>query len=258
MLADLCGNQNIARILIFLLVNERCYGTQLQRLLDIPLTPVQKALQKLEKTGVVTSFFEGKTRLYQLNPAYPLHSELESLIKKAYSLLPMQEKKRYSFVQRKTSEILSGEAAARNCLLAIWQQLGSVTRLSFQARMPYGNKGKGEVLVTRDGPSTLLFQEQGNWRSEEGKLIDFRNVFRWSLDLSACMLSLEHLRHGPNRPVFLFHLIPSGTLLLESKDAHLCGDDTYFGRLYSERGILHLTWRILGPTKNEEIHTFYN
>ena len=60
-----------------------------------PLTPHQKALLRLEKGGVIISFCEGKTRLYRFNPAFPLFHELELLLKKAYHLLPAQEKKGY-------------------------------------------------------------------------------------------------------------------------------------------------------------------
>lgn len=93
MLKSLFGNRNVERILLFLLVNEKCYGTQIQTLLRVPLTPVQKALARLEKEGVVSSRFEGKTRIYRFNPTFPLRFELETLLKKAYTLLPSQEKK---------------------------------------------------------------------------------------------------------------------------------------------------------------------
>ena len=54
---------------------------------------------RLEKGGLITSYYEGKTRLYQFNPAYPLMSELEQLLKKAYTLLPAHEKKDYYVVR---------------------------------------------------------------------------------------------------------------------------------------------------------------
>ncbi len=93
MLEVLFGNQNVQRILIFLFVNERCYGTQLHRAFNAALTPIQKALNRLEKGGAIISYYEGKTRLYQLNPSYPLMEELEKLLKKAYTLLPVHQKK---------------------------------------------------------------------------------------------------------------------------------------------------------------------
>lgn len=93
MLKSLFGNRNVERILLFLFVNERCYGTQLQTLLRVPLTPIQKALLRLEKEGILQSDYEGKTRIYRFHPSCPLRWELEALLKKAYTLLPPQEKK---------------------------------------------------------------------------------------------------------------------------------------------------------------------
>jgi hypothetical protein len=87
-----CGNKNVQKILLFLFVNGKCYGTQLHHLLKSSLTPIQKALLRLEKGGIILSNYEGKTRLYQFNPAYPLLTELEQLLKKAYTLLHLLRK----------------------------------------------------------------------------------------------------------------------------------------------------------------------
>src|ERR1700733_2652226 len=122
MLEVLCGNKNVQRILIFLFVNSRCYGTQLHRSLKTALTPIQKALTRLENGGLITSYYEGKTRLYQFNPAYPLLHELEGLLKKAYTLLPSDEKKNYYVVKE---ERLGNEENKLQTLLHFWDKLGS-------------------------------------------------------------------------------------------------------------------------------------
>ena len=72
MLEALCGNNSIQKVLMFLFVNGKCYGTQLHKTLKTPLTPIQKALERLEKGGILMSYYEGKTRVYQFDPAYPL------------------------------------------------------------------------------------------------------------------------------------------------------------------------------------------
>src|SRR5690242_13014459 len=100
----LFGNKNVQRILIFLFVNGKCYGTQLHRSLNTALTPIQKALNRLEKGGLITSYYEGKTRLYQFNPTYPLMNELEQLLKKAYTLLPPHNKREY-YVMKEDQKI---------------------------------------------------------------------------------------------------------------------------------------------------------
>src|SRR5438445_5858663 len=96
----LFGNRNVERILLFLFVNEKGYAGQIQTLLGVPLTPLQKALQRLEKEGIITSHCKGKIRMYELSHSYPLSLELEMLLKKAYTLLSPQEKKRYCCVHK--------------------------------------------------------------------------------------------------------------------------------------------------------------
>src|SRR5690242_17073043 len=99
MLQSLVGNKSVERILLALLVNEKSYATELHKWLETPLNPIQKALSRLEKGGILTSYFEGKTRIYHFNPSFPLLQELEALLKKAYSLASPLEKKRYFFLK---------------------------------------------------------------------------------------------------------------------------------------------------------------
>ena len=267
MLETLCGNKSVERILFFLFVNEKCYGAQLQRLLSVPLTPIQKALSRLEKQGVVASFYEGKTRVYEFNPEYPLHEELGALLRKAYSLLSPQEKKRYYFVKYKSSlrvkEAQFKREESLEYLLAFWMRLSNVRRLKFYSKSKTNLEsgcngiGKGEVVVIGESDSALLFQEKGSWKGENGQEMAFSNSFRWTLDRVAGMIYLEHLRYGANYPVFLFHLIPSGKNSLESLDSHLCEKDAYFGRVTHDKERVELQWRIIGPKKDEEITYCY-
>lgn len=258
MLEVLCGNKNIQRILLFLFVNGKCYGTQLHRALNTPLTPLQKALNRLEKGGLILSFTQGKTRLYQFNPAYPLLNELEQLLKKAYTLLPALEKKEYYVFKQD----LIAAARPAQVLLSFWERLQRVQQVSFIAKTQskeshgWNGKGKGEVIVKKEGANCLIFSERGNWG--EKMEVSFTNVFRWTLDRSAGVISLEHLRQGPENPVFLFHLAPCGKHSLASVDSHLCGGDTYFGQIHLDQHSLRLNWRVIGPKKNEEIDSYYS
>lgn len=259
MLFSLCGSKNVTKILLFLFVNGKCYGTQLHRTLKTPLTPIQKALNRLEKGGIIMSYCEGKTRLYQFNPAYPLLSELEQLIKKAYTLLSPHEKKQFSLIKNET---ISYRESAQ-LLTHIWQRLKHVKELSFHAKTKskdpggWNGKGKGEVVITHENENTLIFHEKGCWKDGVGQETSFSNVFRWSFDRDMGMISLEHLRHGSHNPVFLFHLAPVGNNVLSSIDSHLCDSDTYFGQFFCDTHSLRLNWRVIGPKKNEEIDYFY-
>lgn len=263
MLELLFGGKNMEMALLFLFVNGKCYGTQLHNALKTPLTPIQKALSRLEKSGIVLSYYEGKTRLYQFNSDYPLLEELECLLKKAHTLLSVQEKKLYSFVK---TELPNKNALKKDhlaILKSFWQRLLSVTALTFNAKTNskekggWNGQGKGEVIITQAKENVLIFNEKGSWKDAAGHEVDFTNVFRWTLDTSAKVISLEHLRRGINHPVFLFHLIPSADNILASADSHLCKQDAYFGQILCNKTHLRLNWRVIGPKKNEELDYFY-
>ncbi len=259
MLDGLCGNKNIQKVLIFLFVNNKGYGTQLQRILKTPLTSLQNALARLEKSRVIISYCEGKTKLYQLNPTYPLLHELEQLLKKAYTLLPPQDKKLYSLMQQEHAEKRFLEPQ----LLNFWHKLKGITQFTrlTHSRSPtehsWNGKGKGEVLVNTAGDTILIFHERGSWQIKQGQDISFSNTFRWTLDLHAGMISLEHLRFGPDQPVFLFHLTPNSHNLLTSIDSHLCEEDVYLATVPWDRHGIRLHWRVIGPKKNEEMECCY-
>jgi len=264
MLEALCGNKNVQRILLFLFVNGKCYGSQLQRSLGTALTPLQKALNRLEKGGLITSYYEGKTRLYQFSPSYPLLNELEQLLKKAYTLLPPHQKKEYYVVKK---DLRSPESDLKNkmqVLLSFWEKLMGITQLTFHAKTKskeekgWQGKGQGGVMVTKEDIKTLIFTEKGTWQGKQGEDVIFSNAFRWSLDRNAGMISLEHLRRGLDHPVFLFHLAPSTKHSLSSVDSHFCEGDTYFGQIHFDSHHLRLNWRVIGPKKNEEIDYYYS
>lgn len=263
MLEALCGNKNVGKILIFLFVNGKCYGTQLHRLLKAPLTPIQKALDRLEKGGIITSYYEGKTRLYQFDPAYPLINELEHLLRKAYTMLPTNHKKDYYVIKSDLSSLSVHPEHRMPILLAFWKKLHQVKELSFHAKskskegLGWNGKGKGEVIMTKENDNILIFNEKGTWLNPQGNEFNFSNVFRWTLDRYAGTISLEHLRRGADHPVFLFHLAPSSKQALSSIDSHLCGGDTYFGQIHFNLNSLRLNWRVIGPQKNEEMDYYY-
>lgn len=262
MLDVLCGSKTVQKILIYLFVNGKGYGAEIQRQLSTPLTPVQKGLQRLEKGGIILSYYEGKTKLFQLNPAFPLMPELDALLKKSFTLLPPQEKKLYHAAVHTNTKIAQLENL--DVLLCFWQKLKQVKHLAFKAKSNnkaeggWNGKGTGEVHTTLDNDNTLIFHERGRWHTADQREFEFSNTFRWSIDRQRQMISLEHLRRGPNLPVFLFHLIPSGNHSLTSVDSHLCGGDVYFGQISCNTQRLRLHWRVIGPQKNEELDYYYS
>lgn len=249
MFGKLFGSTHTAPILIFLLINERGYPTQIAKHLQLPLTPIQNALSKLEKEGLVYSEYEGKNRRYALSPTHPLAREFEALLRKAFSLYPAAEKKKYFSLLPPPWEPSSIDS--QGILSRFWKALQHIRTVRYIAgeRM-----GFGTVSIERPSPYTLIFEEEGKW--EKG--LNFHNTFQWHIDPQKEVLSLEHLRRGRNHPTFLFHLIPVSNHFLESIDTHLHGEETYYGYVEEKPPGLKLHYRALTPHKFEEYTYLYS
>lgn len=95
MLESLFGTPIIEKILFFLIMNKKCYPSQLRETFNNPLFSFQRALARLEKGGVVVSYKEGKTLVYQFNPRYPFLPELKAFLHKAYAFFPDDIREEY-------------------------------------------------------------------------------------------------------------------------------------------------------------------
>ena len=74
------GNAARTRTLVALQMLGDSYARELARLLDTPLSAVQRALQSLERDGLVAGRSMGRTRVYRLNPTYYARRELAHLL----------------------------------------------------------------------------------------------------------------------------------------------------------------------------------
>jgi len=95
MLENLFGSPVIEKVLFYLLKNEKTYASELSRVFEMSLFGFQKALERLEKGGVIVSQMEGKTRLYRFNPRYSMLKELKFFLEKSYSFLPKEFQLKY-------------------------------------------------------------------------------------------------------------------------------------------------------------------
>jgi hypothetical protein len=95
MLESLFGTPIIEKVLFFLMVNKKCYPSQLRAAFNSPLYSFQRGLARLEKGGIVVSYKEGKTLVYQMNPRYPFLQELEVFLQKAYAFFPEEIREKY-------------------------------------------------------------------------------------------------------------------------------------------------------------------
>jgi hypothetical protein len=101
MLELLFSSKYTEKILFFLLLNEKGHASLLARRFNAPLNGIQNTLKKLERAGVVASFLEGKTKVYQFDPRYPFLAELRLLLNKAYGFVPAKQRELYAYPERK-------------------------------------------------------------------------------------------------------------------------------------------------------------
>ena len=105
MLESLLGSLNQERILIFLYCRQEGYAREIARFFDASLDPIQKALKKMELGGILVGRPKGKTRLYTFNPRYPFFNELKSLLEKALSFFPEDEKFRLTMARTRPRRV---------------------------------------------------------------------------------------------------------------------------------------------------------
>src|ERR1700730_18041748 len=70
------GSGTRTQVLLALRLLEQSYPRELARLLDVPLSVVQKAIRSLESDQIIAGRSIGRTRAFQLNPAYFARREL--------------------------------------------------------------------------------------------------------------------------------------------------------------------------------------
>ena len=260
MLSQLLGSKSAAETLLFLLVNQKGYPTQISQCLHLPQTPIQKALERLEKSGIIVSYREGRTKIYQMNPSYPLKKELEKLLQRTFTLLPAEKKERYPFSTPPSSQKdanLNTYAILENFWTRLKEVSKTLVRVIQTDPTPFTYRSEGTVSVT-PSKNILIFEEEGVWKDATRQPIHYRNRLKWTRHYTSSLVSLEHLRYGENHPVFMFYLSPKTKTLLQSTTSHLCAEDTYFGKLHLEGTNLKLIRKTLGPNKNETIESIYS
>ena len=70
------GSRTRTRLLLALSLLQQSYARELARVIDVPLSVLQKALKSLERDGLVASRSVGRTRVVNLNPRYFARDQL--------------------------------------------------------------------------------------------------------------------------------------------------------------------------------------
>ncbi|SRR5712692_2734019 len=76
------GSQTRTRLLLALELLGQSFARELARLLDSPLSVIQKGLRSLERDGLIAGRLVGRTRVFLLNPRYFAAAQLRDLIGK--------------------------------------------------------------------------------------------------------------------------------------------------------------------------------
>ncbi len=92
MIETLLGSKNAERVLIYIFAREGGYAREIAGFHGTDLKSIQLQLDKFEKSGVLASRSVGRTRPYVFNLHYPFLNELKSLLKKALSFYPQEDR----------------------------------------------------------------------------------------------------------------------------------------------------------------------
>ena len=94
-LSGLFGNVTAAKVLLYLENYDSGYPSGIATVFDVPVSQVQRQLEKMELEGIFSSRLIGKTRSYSWNPRCFYIEDLRSILKKALAALPDSQNEKY-------------------------------------------------------------------------------------------------------------------------------------------------------------------
>ena len=101
MIEVLLGSKNAERVLIYIFSREEGYPREIARFFNTDLKSIQNQLDKLEAGGVLVSRQVGRTRPYIFNLRYPFLKELKTLLEKALSFYPEDQREELTMNRRR-------------------------------------------------------------------------------------------------------------------------------------------------------------
>jgi hypothetical protein len=88
LLSGIFGNETAEKVLLYLRNYRSGYPRGISSAFQIPISQVQRQLERFEREGLLVSKLIGKTREYQWNPRYLFRGEIDALLDKAIANLP--------------------------------------------------------------------------------------------------------------------------------------------------------------------------
>ncbi len=92
----LFGNETAAKVLLYFQAMSSGYPRAIAKTLEIPVSQVQRQLERLELEGILASKLIGKTRLYTWNPRCGYLSELRELLARGLDMLSEQLRAKFT------------------------------------------------------------------------------------------------------------------------------------------------------------------
>ena len=100
-LEALFGGQAAAKVLLFIENYGEGYASWIAKTFEMPVSEVQKQLQKFEEAGVLVSRMVGTSRIYTWNPRDPALEGLRLLLQSTLDLGVPEERLQKYFRQRR-------------------------------------------------------------------------------------------------------------------------------------------------------------
>ena len=131
-----------------------------------------------------------------------------------------------------------------------------------QGRSGAGTEGldgvaEGEVEWVNVKPNEVTWRERGRWVSGQLSGTRFSSAYAWRRN-DAGVLSIAHLRLGPDHPVELVDLTESPDGCWRSAAPHLCADDRYSAEVRLEGRVVMVKWTVTGPTTDYTLRARYS
>ena len=99
MLAELFGSQTTEKCLLFIFAMGESYALEIANTFKISKTQVARTLLKLEQADILYGQEKGRSRIYTFNKSWFLAKELNALLQKALSNIPLDQQEKY-FMKR--------------------------------------------------------------------------------------------------------------------------------------------------------------
>lgn len=99
MLASLFGSQTTEKSLLLIASIGESYALEIANTFEISKTQVARTLLKLEQADILVGQEKGRTRVYSLNKSWFLFKELNAILQKALTNIPIDQQEKY-FMKR--------------------------------------------------------------------------------------------------------------------------------------------------------------